>query len=494
MEIAFITHRKGSAMAFCLYALLCLLLFTPPVIAQEPVKVYGVKDGKMYIKLNRSITDASLDSFIVQYELYELGLKSFLRDHSRDSLEKAGWWIEVDNAKSVVINKPLKSFKDVINPADKILFTDKEREIARRFPSVSTSIKYGYNRFKNKNPFAVNGNLVTFFLRDNLDARRVMLAGSFNVWEPDALAMQRTDSGWIAVVKLTPGKYWYKFVADGHWMVDDDNMTRENDEYGNTNSVYFKTNHIFSLKGFSDTRKVILAGSFNNWRERELVMEKTTAGWQLPLYLADGTHTYRYITDGQWRTDPGNPEVLPNEFNDYNSVVRIGTPYIFKLDGHSNAKQVILTGSFNNWRKEELIMKRTATGWELPYPLASGNYEYRFLVDGKAIADPSNKLINNNGNSFLILGPNYTFRLKGYPNAKTVFLAGDFNSWSPSTLAMLKKGDDWIFDVYLSPGKHQYKFVVDGEWITDPSNRQWEQNELGTGNSVIWMRSGREPQ
>jgi 1,4-alpha-glucan branching enzyme len=87
----------------------------------------------------------------------------------------------------------------------------------------------------------------------------------------------------------------------------------------------------------------------------------------------------------------------------------------------------------------------------------------------------------------LIVDPNYTFRLKGYDNAKKVFLAGDFNGWSPDGLAMKKSGDEWVFDLHLSPGKVRYKFVVDGNWILDPGNKQWEQNEHQTGNSVIWI-------
>ena len=139
-------------------------------------------------------------------------------------------------------------------------------------------------------------------------------------------------------------------------------------------------------------------------------------------------------------------------------------------------------------------MKKTPTGWELPYAVGPGNYEYKFIVDGKEIADPANNVTTNKGNSYLVMEPNYTFRLKGYKNAKAVFLAGDFNDWSPTALAMIREGDEWIYRVHLSPGKHRYKFIVDGKWITDPSNRQWEQNELGNGNSVIWIRGDRQPQ
>ena len=84
----------------------------------------------------------------------------------------------------------------------------------------------------------------------------------------------------------------------------------ENDGLGNDNSVYFKPNRLFTLNGFTNARRVVLSGSFNEWRPNELPMMKTVNGWELPVYLADGTHTYRYVIDGQWREDPGQPRPL----------------------------------------------------------------------------------------------------------------------------------------------------------------------------------------
>ena len=87
----------------------------------------------------------------------------------------------------------------------------------------------------------------------------------------------------------------------------------------------------------------------------------------------------------------------------------------------------------------------------------------------------------------LIIAPNQTFRLQGFANAKKVCLAGSFNNWSPGGFAMQKQGDEWIIQQHLAPGKHQYKFVVDGKWIVDPANKLREPNEFGEENSVIWV-------
>ncbi len=52
---------------------------------------------------------------------------------------------------------------------------------------------------------------------------------------------------------------------------------------------------------------------------------------------------------------------------------------------------------------------------------------------------------------------------------------------------MKREGDEWVTSVYLEKGKHLYKFLVDGKWIRDPANKNWEENEWGSGNSVLWL-------
>lgn len=470
-------------------AAMLMLLFNN-VSAQQPVKIYTVKDGKMYIEISRNINEASLDSFIVRFDLTDLGLKNFIKTNLKDSLQMQGWHIEKNDEKVFSISKPLISSEDLTNLAGKIVFMEQPGADVL-FPAINNGLLFGFNRFKNNASFATNDSIVTFYLRNNKNANSVKLAGSFTNWETNNIAMAKTDSGWIANIKLGPGKYWYKFIVDGNWKIDDDNILRENDGKGNINSVYYKTNYVFRLNDYLQAKKVYLAGSFNRWQEKELLMQRTATGWELPIYLADGTHTYKFIVDGNWKTDPANPDRYPNEFDDFNSVIHLGKQYTFKLAGYENAKHVMLTGSFNGWRREELFMKKTDSGWVLPYTLGPGNYEYRFIVDQTEITDPANPLLTStkkkDANSFLILEPNYTFRLKGYPDAKNVFLAGDFNNFSPNSLAMKHEADEWVFTVHLTRGKHLYKFIVDGQWMRDPQNKLWEQNQYATGDSVIWF-------
>ena len=72
------------------------------------------------------------------------------------------------------------------------------------------------------------------------------------------------------------------------------------------------------------------------------------------------------------------------------------------------------------------------------------------------------------------------------PDAKEVFVAGDFNDWNPSEHAMRKfKGGKYVKKLKLKPGRYQYQFIVDGQWWTDPANPNRETNTFGSENSVI---------
>jgi hypothetical protein len=474
-------RRSSSILLTSMRVCSILLLTLCANYLQAQVSSYSIKNGKMYIAFGKGIQPSPLDSFVKKYELEDLNLEGFIKTGSPDSLNKLGWKVDINNNEIYVISKPLFSSDNINDPADKAIFTNPDSKAALSL-NTGDQAHFGYNRFKNKSGFAVTDSVVTFFLRGNTNANTVFLAGTFNNWQPASLPMLKTDSGWITYVKLGAGKYPYKFIIDGNWAVDRDNTNTENDGMGNDNSVYYKANYIFKLEGYTNATRVYLAGSFNSWKEKDLLMERTTTGWKLPVYLSEGTHTYRFIADGKWFTDPANKDRLPNEYNDYNSVIRFGRDHLFTLDGYLDAQKVIMFGSFNDWKDNELLMNKTATGWELPYTIGPGNYEYSFKVDGK-----QPKALITKGNSILVIEPNFTFRLKGFENAKTVCLAGDFNNWSPVSFKMQRIGDEWIFKAHLNKGKHLYKFVVDGKWILDPANKLWEQNKYKTGDSVLWI-------
>lgn len=70
------------------------------------------------------------------------------------------------------------------------------------------------------------------------------------------------------------------------------------------------------------------------------------------------------------------------------------------------------------------------------------------------------------------------------PDARSVDVAGSFNGWE---LKPLKKGKDgtWKVNVRPKPGRYEYKFLVDHQWITDPANPESSTDAEGNVNSVI---------
>jgi len=83
---------------------------------------------------------------------------------------------------------------------------------------------------------------------------------------------------------------------------------------------------------------------------------------------------------------------------------------------------------------------------------------------------------------------NTTFRLKGHEDATIVVVAGSFNVWNQSQLVFGREGNDWVCRIDLDPGVYQYKFIVDGDWLLDPSNPDTAEDEAGNVNNVLEVK------
>jgi 1,4-alpha-glucan branching enzyme len=77
------------------------------------------------------------------------------------------------------------------------------------------------------------------------------------------------------------------------------------------------------------------------------------------------------------------------------------------------------------------------------------------------------------------------FRLDA-PAAREVLLAADFTDWDKAPVKMVKGGGGiWHTKIGLTPGRHFYRFIVDGEWQDDP-HCQWRvPNPFGTCDSIV---------
>jgi 1,4-alpha-glucan branching enzyme len=51
---------------------------------------------------------------------------------------------------------------------------------------------------------------------------------------------------------------------------------------------------------------------------------------------------------------------------------------------------VLLVGEFNQWNQSNMPLERRADGiWSIRAALATGRYQYRYLVDGHWVNDPA---------------------------------------------------------------------------------------------------------
>jgi hypothetical protein len=71
--------------------------------------------------------------------------------------------------------------------------------------------------------------------------------------------------------------------------------------------------------------------------------------------------------------------------------------------------------------------------------------------------------------------------------AHQVAVAGDFNGWDPKgTMLVNQDGQgNFVGTVSLSSGAHEYMFVVDGKWVTDPSASELRPDGFGRTNAIL---------
>jgi len=76
------------------------------------------------------------------------------------------------------------------------------------------------------------------------------------------------------------------------------------------------------------------------------------------------------------------------------------------------------------------------------------------------------------------------FRLS-MPQARTVCVVGTFNNWDTKRTPMQKDDPGWKATIPLAPGRYEYRFVADGQWLSDPNAKESVGNDFGSTNSVL---------
>ena len=77
---------------------------------------------------------------------------------------------------------------------------------------------------------------VTFSLASP-DAKEVILMGDFNQWNPKKHPMKKNkNGGWEKTTLLFPGTYEYRFMVDGQWENDPENIQTRTNRFGTKNN------------------------------------------------------------------------------------------------------------------------------------------------------------------------------------------------------------------------------------------------------------------
>ena len=143
----------------------------------------------------------------------------------------------------------------------------------------------------------------------------------------------------------------------------------------------------------------------------------------------------------------------------------------------------------------DTVRLREAAGFGLPVCEYSkdcrGAEDYARLASEVRAEETEPEVIR----SLIQLGPRqigdeviFTYR---DPAAEDVRIAGDFSNWEPVD-AMVQRQDreTWQGVIRLDSGTHEYKFIVDGKWTTDPCNDAVLTSDIGVGNSVVTVAQG----
>uniref|UniRef100_A0A1I7VWA1 5'-AMP-activated protein kinase subunit beta-1 n=1 Tax=Loa loa TaxID=7209 RepID=A0A1I7VWA1_LOALO len=75
------------------------------------------------------------------------------------------------------------------------------------------------------------------------------------------------------------------------------------------------------------------------------------------------------------------------------------------------------------------------------------------------------------------------FKWQGGSQAGGVYISGSWDGWKKMT-PLCKSTQDFSTIINLNPGRHEYKFFIDGKWVVDENAAKID-NKFGSQNNVI---------
>ena len=124
-------------------------------------------------------------------------------------------------------DKYCRGAKDYFGVAREVLRSDNKPDFEKLSPRMSSLVKQ-----------KSRGLLPTTFDLKNPEAQSVYITGSFNDWSLDeSYRLKRENGHWSLTLPLPPGVHRYRFIIDGHWQEDPENPQKEQNPFGDINSL-----------------------------------------------------------------------------------------------------------------------------------------------------------------------------------------------------------------------------------------------------------------
>jgi 1,4-alpha-glucan branching enzyme len=72
-------------------------------------------------------------------------------------------------------------------------------------------------------------------------------------------------------------------------------------------------------------RDIYVVGDFNDWKisDEGRLGRRENGDWEKRLGVPQGRYRYKFVVDGEWTADAKNPELEPNVFGTFDSIIRI---------------------------------------------------------------------------------------------------------------------------------------------------------------------------
>jgi hypothetical protein len=142
------------------------------------------------------------------------------------------------------------------------------------------------------------------------------------------------------------------------------------------------------------------------------------------------------------------------------------------------------------WRRERVVRLSPVVGMAVAAGIAGIIAVSSFAI-GSRIGSPAKSVAQNVQPAAI---PD-TVQLMRFvfvdARASTVELVGDFNAWTKGSTTLKLSGAPgvWAVSVPLTPGRHEYAFIVNGtRWVADPLAVKTS-DDFGTESSVIRVGS-----